>query len=228
MRVPNDALRRLAATAIVASCLFVSPGARAGSYEDSIQAASNGATRQLEQLLARGIEPDTVDPNGNTLLILAAREGHADTVASLLNFKAQTSVRNPAGDSALMLAALKGHGEVVDRLLKAGAEFNHEGWNPLLYAAFEGRLPIVEQLLARGADVRALAPNQSNALMLAARNGHIEVVRRLLQTDINLDQKNDAGLTADVWAERNGNTNAAELIRAERNRRAGQAARPRS
>ena len=205
--------------AALLAALALSSAALANSYEDSLSSARAGDTAQLVQLLNRGVDPNTVDDQGNTLLMLAAREGDAETVEAILKFRPKVAQRNAAGDSALMLATLKGHGDIVDRLLEAGAPVNHDGWTPLMYAAFEGHLDIVERLLARGADVNALAPNKSNALMVAARNGHLDVVRRLLKTDVNLEQKNDGGLTADSWAESNANTDIAALIRNERKRR---------
>lgn len=205
--------------AALLAALVLSSGALANSYEDSLSSARRGETAQLVELLNRGVDPNTVDEHGNTLLILAAREGNGETVAAILKFRPKVGLRNAAGDSALMLAALKGHEDIVGQLLEAGAPFNHDGWTPLMYAAFEGHLDIVERLLARGAEVNALAPNKSNALMVAARNGHLDVVRRLLKTDVNLEQKNDGGLTADSWAAANGNTKIAELILAERARR---------
>ncbi len=191
----------------------------ANSYDDALNSASMGDTRQLVGLLARGVDPDTVDANGNTLLILAAREGNADTVDALLKYRPKIGYRNLAGDSALMLAALRGHAKVVDVLLAGGAPVNHEGWTPLHYAAFEGQVDILEKLIAAGAALDAVAPNQSDALMLAARNGHIEVVRRLLARGVALDRRNEAGFNAEEWAAANGNSNIAELIGAERKRR---------
>jgi uncharacterized protein len=217
----TDLLRRFLVSTVFAATLGAS-AAHAGSYEDGLSSARLGDTSQLVDLLNRGLDPDTVDAQGNSLLMLAAREGQAKTVAALLKYRPKVSLRNGAGDSALMLAVLKGETPVVDLLLEAGAPVNNDGWNPLIYAAFEGRLELVERLLARGADVNLLAPNKSNALMLAARNGHIDVVRRLLKTDVNLDQENDAGFTAESWAMANANTDIADLIRAERKRRAGQ------
>ncbi len=208
---------RTIATLLVA--LALSSAALANSYEDSLNSARRGDTAQLVQLLDRGVDPNTVDDQGNTLLMLAAREGNGETVTAILKFRPKLGQRNAAGDSALMLAALKGHADIVDQLLAAGAPVNNDGWTPLIYAAFEGHLDIVERLLARGAEVDALSPNKSNALMVAARNGHLDVVRRLLKTDVNLEQKNDAGFTAESWAMANSNTDIAELIRAERARR---------
>jgi len=206
--------------AALLAALALSSAALANSYEDSLSSARRGDTAQLVQLLSRGVDPNTVDDQGNTLLMLAAREGNGETVAAILKFRPKVAQRNVAGDSALMLAALKGHEDIVDQLLEAAAPIDHDGWTPLMYAAFEGHLGIVERLLARGANVNALAPNKSNALMVAARNGHLDVVRRLLRTDVNLEQKNDAGFTADSWAAANANSDIAELIRAERARRA--------
>lgn len=212
--------RRLIAATLLAAGTLCSCAAIAGSYDDALDSARLGDTRQLTGLLDRGIDPDTVDPQGNSLLILAAREGQADTVAALLKYRARVDYRNLAGDSALMLAVLRGHEAAVRVLLKAGARVEHEGWTPLHYAAFEGRENMLDALFAAGANVNSPAPNKATALMLAARNGHVGVVRRLLampQTDLNA--LNDVGLSADAWALQGKNTEIAELIQAERKRR---------
>ena len=219
--MPRQTETLLFRLAFALAVFCVTAFAHADSYEDSLSSARLGDTRQLTDLLNRGIDPDTLDEQGNTLLILAAREGHAATVSALLNYRARLSHRNLVGDSALMLAVLRNHAEIVDILLDAGAEFNHDGWTPLMYAAFEGHLELVERLLARGANPNLLAPNRANALMFAARNGHIAVVRRLLETDIDLDQTSDRGFTAETWALSNANTDIADLINVERARRTG-------
>jgi len=214
------AARKLLAVGAFLACSLLSGVALAGSYDDALSAAKMGDAQTLSSLLKRGIDPDTVDAQGNTLLILAAREGQTVAVEALLKYRVRIDYRNPAGDSALMLAVLRGYDETAQALLKGGATVNHEGWAPLHYAAFEGRESILDALFAAGADVNIKAPNLATPLMLAARNGHAAVVRRLLSlpaTDLNA--LNDAGLSADVWALQNGNTDAAELIQAERKRR---------
>lgn len=209
--------------AALCCALLASQPARAGSYEEALDATRFGEAAKLSALLARGVDPDTVDENGNTLLILAVREGQLATVQTLLKYKPRLAYRNPAGDSALMLAVLGGHEQIVELLIRAGAPINHPGWTPLHYAAFEGRVELLERLLAAGAEINAASPGDATALMLAARNGHVEVVRRLLRRpEVDLDAVNDGGYTADNWALKYSNSGIADLIRAERTRRGGE------
>lgn len=219
-RIARRFSRGLVTVCTLTAFVLGSASASAGSYDDALSSAITGDASQLVELLNRGIDPNTVDAQGNTLLILAAREGQIEAVEALLRYRVRIDYRNLAGDSALMLAVLRGHDQVARALLKAGAQVNHDGWAPLHYAAFEGREGLLESLLTAGADVNARAPSQATALMLAARNGHGGVVRRLLavpQTDLNA--LNESGLSADAWALQNANTEVARLIQAERSRR---------
>lgn len=213
-------LRFHTAAALLLSLQLSLPVA-AASLDDLLNAAKLGDAGEVAQLVARGMDANSTDQYGNTLLILAAREEQPKVVAELIKQRGiKLDARNAAGDSALMLASLRGYTGIVDQLLAAGAAFDHAGWNPLLYAAFEGHKTIIEKLLAKGANPNALAPNRTTALMFAARNGHEDVVALLLKAGADLDWKNDQNETADTWAAKNRNTNIAELIQAERKARA--------
>ena len=53
-------------------------------------------------MLAQGMDPNTVGPNGEPALVLAARAGYAATVDALLAAKANVNARNAVGDTAIM------------------------------------------------------------------------------------------------------------------------------
>ena len=73
--------------------------------------------------MARGADLNAADASlGWTALIWAAKEGHAATVAALLEQGADPRVRDSAGDDALLWAARKGHAAIAEALLARGAD----------------------------------------------------------------------------------------------------------
>src|SRR6478735_6402708 len=168
---------------LVFSALMAAGSANAQSLQDSWRAALEGDLVTVQSLIERGNSPDTSDAEGSTLLMLAARGGHAPVVAYLISRKASVNGRNKFGDTALMAAALGGHVEAAKVLIANGAEINGSGWTPLHYAAFQGRPAMVRFLLEAGANKNAIAPNEYTPLMLAVRNGHEEAAKVLLYGD---------------------------------------------
>ena len=61
------------------------------------------------------------EPNGDTLLIVAAHQGHLETVQALLDRGADHSRVNKLGDTALDSALMQKHDDVARALLMAGA-----------------------------------------------------------------------------------------------------------
>ncbi len=167
----------------MASCLAT--GAWAGAYEEAILAARDGRTAEIAALLQRGLDPNTTDPEGTSLLGLATRNGDLATVEMLLSHRASPNRRNSYGDTPLLLAANFGRLDLVKRLHAAGGEMEPPGWSVLHYAVFGGHVPIVEYVLSGSVDIDRRAPNQRTALMLAAGNGNLEVVKLLLGKGAN-------------------------------------------
>ena len=81
--------------------------ASAATYDDLISAAKLGDTRDIAKLVQRGASVDTTDKEGNTLLMLAARDGHSELVEYLIKQRAKVNERNAVGDTALRLAAFR-------------------------------------------------------------------------------------------------------------------------
>jgi ankyrin repeat protein len=84
--------------------------------------ARRGGTEVLVAYLDNGVPVELTDAAGNTLLMLAAYHGHADTVAALLVRGASPDRLNDRGQSPLAGAVFKGEDAVVRVLLEAGAD----------------------------------------------------------------------------------------------------------
>jgi len=205
-----SALRLLAVFVVFAAS---AAPAFADMYEDFIFAVSNDRVSLVKDLLAKGVDPNTVSPNGEPVLVIAARAGNTGTVDALLAAKANVNARSKFGDTAIMAAALSGHLELVKKFRSRGAEIDGAGWTPLIYAATGGQDAVVTYLLAEGASVNAVSPNGTSALMMAVREGRGSTVTLLIARGANVNQRNQSGATALSWALRGNEQDMAAALR---------------
>jgi len=192
MKFPN----RLKITLYLLVVLAIPGKARAGSYEDLFTAITRDDATAMRSLLARGMDPNTLDPNGQTAMFVALRSESLKAADALMAGKPDINAVNDKGESALMMAALKGQMDWVKRLLDAGARVNQPGWTALHYAASGPNSSVVQLLLERGATVEAESPNKTTPLMMAARYGSEPSVDLLLAKGADLRRRNDLGLSA--------------------------------
>jgi hypothetical protein len=153
MRLP-ECLRRAAARGTLVAVIAVAGAAPAfADLNDDLQfAVTNDRVALVKELLAKGVDPNSVGPNGEPALVVAARFGFAGTVDALLAAKANVNAKSAVGDTAVMAAALNGHLAVVKTLRARGAQLDGPGWTPLIYAATGGHDAVVAYLLAEGAN----------------------------------------------------------------------------
>jgi len=171
----TDRRRALAFLLAGVIALGVCTGASAQAlYDRFIQAVTLDKTEDVRAMLARGMDPNTVDPNGDPVLLVAARSGWEKTSAILLSGGAKVDAKNRFGDRPLMVAALNGHLAIVKLLFTRGAELNPPGWTPLIYAATNGHIEVMRYLIEAGADVNAESPNGTTALMMAVRGANAD------------------------------------------------------
>jgi ankyrin repeat protein len=185
----------------------------AGAYEDMEEAIIRGDSGAAIALLNRGMDVNTVDPRGNTLLIQSIQRDLPGLFDFLIQRRARINMRNAYGETALSLAAYLGRANYVRRLIDAGAEVNFFGWPPLVYAAYNGHKEIVDTLIGKGAEVNAKTENGSTALFFASRFGHLDAVKALLRHRADPTVVNDQGETALDWAQKAGNTDIADVLR---------------
>lgn len=173
----------------------------AGSYGDFFGAVQRDDASLVRELLARGFDPNTVNPRGEYALIAALREPAPKVVAALLeSSKIRVEVRTSKDESPLMLAALKGYTEICQQLIARDADVNKLGWTPLHYAATGGQVATMRLLLDNHAYIDAASPNGSTPLMMAAMYGTVDAVRLLIEAGADPALKNAKGLTAIEFA----------------------------
>ena len=188
--------------AVVMACTSLQ-GAWAGAYEDFFAAIKADDTKALVNLLFRGFDPNSVDPDGVSGLVLAAREGSLKAADLLLSQnKTKIELRTPQDENALMMAALGGHAALAKTLIDKGADVNKTGWTPLHYAATKGHVGIIKMLLEKYAYIDAESPNQTTPLMMAAMYGTFDAVRLLVEEGADVLLRNEQGLTALDFATR--------------------------
>jgi ankyrin repeat protein len=193
--------------------MAVGPARAQQLYDDVIAAVNNDRAVELRGLLARGVDPNIVDPSGNPLLYTAARAGYGATVDVLLAAKARVDAKNRFGDTPLMGAALAGRLDIVRKLHAQGAALEPAGWTPLIYAATGGHDAVVLYLLDQRANVNAVSPNGTTALMMAVREGRTSTVDLLLRRGAEVNHRNENGVSALDWAKRANETATAEKLR---------------
>jgi ankyrin repeat protein len=84
--------------------------------------ARSGDTAALIEYVKAGVPPNLANDSGDTLLMLAAYHGHADTVRALLTAGADPDRANDRGQTPLAGAVFKAEPDVVRALLDGGAD----------------------------------------------------------------------------------------------------------
>ena len=199
---------------LIVIMLYAFPGmVQAGAYDDILVAANNDDTATVVGLLQRGMDVNTADQTGTTLMMIAARNGNLPLLQALVARRASVNRRNQHGDTALLMAALKPAPEAAKTLIDSGADLNPSGWTPLHYAVFSGSKEIARLLIARGAKLDSRAPNGQTALMLAVKQGKLEFVQLLVDARADLSLADSDGFTAIGLAKKLNHSDIVKYLR---------------
>ena len=127
-------------------------------------------------------------------------------------------VLNPKPRSCTLMDAVRDDDrELMRKTLEAGedvTQVNAYMRTPLHKAAYYSGAPeVIASLISRGADVNAVDRGNWTALHLAARNGHVEAMRLLLDAGTRMDVRDTKhGWTALHLAVIAGNVDGARLL----------------
>jgi|GEM_PF-1887575 len=156
-----------------------------------ISAVTQKKHQEVFLCLEAGANPNTRNPTGLTVLMIAAYNRDLASLTYLVNHRANTNLGSPRGETALYLSALQGERAAANWLLRHKADPNIptlEWKTPLGAAIYEhahSRLPeLYEQTVKTLLKGRA-NPNQPHLgyapLWLAARQGSEALVLLLLR-----------------------------------------------
>jgi uncharacterized protein len=114
--------------------------------------ARAGDTGRLVAYVDAGVDPNLANHKGDSLVMLAAYHGHAETVRALLGKGADADRPNDRGQTPLAGAVFKGEAGVIDALLAGGADPAAGEPSALATARMFERADLVAQLHRRGGD----------------------------------------------------------------------------
>ena len=186
------------------------------SVTNVYQAARGGSSVYLTDLLQRmktkqrktALETKTKDGSHFvTPLIIAAHNGHLNSVKILLSYKADIEARGTLkigdevaeGCTPLWAAAASGRLDVVKLLIEQNAVVDSKtstGSTPLRAAAYHGHLDNVRCLVESGADVNVRNTSEATPLYAACYRGHLNIVSYLIDKGAFIDLQCKDGSTA--------------------------------
>lgn len=166
-------------------------------------AARYGYLKDVNALLEKGVQVDSINSKGETPLFLAAQFGHLGVVEALFAKGADKLIAANDGYTPQGMANIRRDREILEAYrdapenyynnmphevqdstaVKQTATINPSGFfdeSPLHSAAQKGRLDEVKALLAKGADKDSRNARGQTPLYIAAKEGHLGVVNALL------------------------------------------------
>ena len=171
-----------------------SPSAELTPLEMARQIGHTGAAGILETITsaARPADPDAA-------LLQAAEVGDANAVAIALRAGANIEARDAHDRTALLLAATYDQIPVANVLVAMGANPNalddrHD--TPWLVTGVTGSVAMLEALLPANPDLKIRNRFGGLSPIPASERGHIDYVRRVVLTGVDLNHVNDLGWTA--------------------------------
>lgn len=144
---------------------------------------------------------------------MALKRDDAVTVSSLLARGFDANTLDPQGQHGLLVAIKEPSPKAAKVLLNAPKidlnTLNVLGESPLMLAALKGEFELAAQMVKKGADVNKTG---WTPLHYAASNGHVSVIKLLLENHAYIDAESPNGTTPLMMASMYGSPEAVKLL----------------
>jgi len=155
-------------------------------------------------------------------LIKAAEFDKYNLANCLLKNGANVSAENEKGIPAIIYAAGYGNSEILELLIENGADVNATNYENqtvlqfMIASVFSSIHPnvteLVRKVINKGAYVNAVDSTGDTSLIWAARSGHLDIVKMLLEFEATIDATNYQGYTPLLWAAENKHLDSAQYL----------------
>jgi uncharacterized protein len=164
-----------------------------------LQHAASAGHREIATTLEAALTENIARRDADEALLQAAAAGDADRVAIALRAGADIEARDARRRTALLLAVTEDHVDVARLLVELGADpdaVDDQQDTPWLVTGVTGSVRMLETLLPARPDLTLRNRYGGVSVIPASERGHVDYVRRVVQTDIDVNHVNDLGWTA--------------------------------
>ncbi len=185
--------------------VLVAAGAdvRLASRRDQVTPLAHAKAKgfdEIAEVLKAALDSKKPSKQGATRRLLAAAEdGDATAVAVALRAGADLEARDDRERTPLLLAVTENHLSVARLLIYLGADpdaLDDRHDTPWLVTGVTGSVAMAEVLLPAKPDLRIRNRFGGVSIIPASERGHVDYVRRVVKTDIDVNHVNDLGWTA--------------------------------
>jgi len=181
--------------ALLAAGAAPNPLTRIGGISPILMAATNGNAAMIDALITAGASATAAKSNGTTALMLAAAAGGTEAVTLLLERGADAQAKDGQNQqTAVMFAAAENRAGVITALARRGADLN--ATSKVISLANKPRYdddgnlvpPPSPAQMARSGRGPLSGMGGLTALHYAARQGHADAVKALVEAGANVNR----------------------------------------
>jgi hypothetical protein len=160
-----------------------------------------------------GIDPNLSDKN-SLPLIKATEMNLSNIITILINATKDVNIKDINDKTPLINAIINNNIDIINLLIKKRASVDY--LNPLYYAVISNNIDIVQLLIKAGASVNQLNGNQENILYQVLNNNNnninIDIIKLLIDNNIDIDNSDTYGYTPFDKAVNNNNSDVLKLL----------------